>query len=396
MVIKPKFKGFICTTSHPLGCKKTVEDQIKYVNSMPKISGAKNVLIIGASTGFGLSSRIVSAFGLNANTIGVFFERPASENKPASAGWYNTVFFEEFAKREGLYAKSINGDAFSDEIKAKTIDLIKKDLGKVDLVIYSLASPRRTDPKTNETYYSILKPIGKTYVDKTVDFHTNEVSEVVIEPANETEIAHTIKVMGGEDWKIWMEELVKNGCLSEGALTIAYTYIGSEITHPIYKNGTIGKAKEDLENKVKEIDILLKDINGKSYVSVNKALVTQASSAIPVVSLYISILYKVMKEKGIHEGTIHQIYRLFKDKLYSEKIAVDSEGRIRIDDLELRNDVQEEVKSIWGQINSDNIDKLTDIKSFRQEFFNLFGFEYPEIDYDLDVEHNLKIPSINE
>jgi enoyl-[acyl-carrier protein] reductase/trans-2-enoyl-CoA reductase (NAD+) len=394
MVIKPKFKGFICTNAHPVGCRQTVLAQIDYVKSMGEIDGAKNVLIIGASTGFGLATRVVSTFALKANTIGVFFERPATDRRTASAGWYNTVAFEELAQKEGLYAKSINGDAFSDEIKQQTIELIKKDLGKVGLVIYSLASPRRTDPKTCETYYSVLKPIGKTYVDKTVDFHTSEVSEVKIEPANETEIEHTIKVMGGEDWKLWIEAMIEADVLAEGAKTVAYTYLGSKLTYPIYKNGTIGKAKEHLENTVKDLDVVLSKVNGKAYVSANKALVTQASSAIPVVSLYISILYKVMKEKGTHEGTIHQIYRLFRDRLYSDELELDSEGRIRIDDLELSSDVQEEVTKLWQEITSENINELTDIASFRKEFFNLFGFEYDNIDYDEDVEIELNIPSI--
>jgi len=394
MVIKPKFKGFICTTSHPEGCKQTVINQINYVKHMGKIKGAQNVLIIGASTGYGLASRIVSAFGLNAKTIGVFFEREATENKPASAGWYNTVFFEKYAHLEGIYAKSINGDAFSLEVKQKTIDLIKKDLGKVDLVIYSVAAPKRIDPVKNEMYNSVLKPIGKSYVEKTVDFHTNEVSYVTLEPATEFEIQNTIKVMGGEDWLLWMKTLVENDCLCENAKTVAYSYLGSELTYPIYKNGTIGKAKEHLEKTVKDIDEILKSLNGKAYVSINKALVTQASCAIPVVSLYISLLYKVMKEKNIHEDTIHQIYRLFKDYLYSDQLFLDSEGRIRLDTFELREDVQAEVKKLWKEITSENVTTLTDISSFRKEFFNLFGFEYANVNYDEDVEHKLNIPSI--
>lgn len=396
MIIEPKFKGFICTTAHPEGCAVNVTEQVNYVKKGGKIDGPKNVLVIGSSTGFGLSSRIVSTFGSGAKTIGVFFERPASENRTASAGWYNTVAFENLAHQEGYYAKSINGDAFSNEIKEKTIDLIKNDLGKVDLIVYSIASPRRQDPITGNVYYSTLKPIGKTYVDKTVDFHNNTVSEVQIEPATQEEVENTIKVMGGEDWELWIKALVEADVLAEGVKTVAYTYIGSEITHPIYKNGTIGKAKEHLENTVKTLDKDLEKLNGKAYISSNKALVTQASSAIPVVTLYISLLYKVMKEKNIHEGTIEQIYRLFKERLYSNNLVLDEEGRIRIDDLELREDVQKDLISLWGKINTENVTELTDITGFRKEFFKLFGFGYSSVDYDKDVEQNVNIPSIKD
>ena len=396
MIVEPKFKGFICTTAHPEGCAVNVTEQVNYVKKMGKVEGPKNVLIIGASTGFGLASRIVSTFASGAKTIGVFFERPSSDHRTASAGWYNTAAFELLANQEGYYAKSINGDAFSNEIKAKTIDLIKNDLGKVDLIVYSLASPRRQDPFTGEIYNSSLKPIGKNYIDKTVDFHNNTVSQVHLEPATKIEIENTIKVMGGEDWELWIKALIDADVIAKGAKTIAYTYIGSELTHPIYKHGTIGKAKEHLENTVKQLDKYLDKLQGKAYISSNKALVTQASSAIPVVTLYISLLYKVMKSKNIHEGTIEQIYRLFKDRLYSDIIIGDSKGRIRIDDLELRDDVQDEIKLLWDKIKTENVMELTDITGFRKEFFKLFGFGLTSIDYDKDIDQNVKIPSIEQ
>lgn len=396
MKIEPKFKGFICTTAHPQGCAENVNEQITYVKNQKHINGPKNVLILGASTGFGLASRIVSTFACQARTIGVFFERPATNNRPASAGWYNTVAFEASAAREGLYAKSINGDAFSNEIKAKTIALIKQDLGKIDLVIYSLASPRRQDPESGEVYYSALKPIGKTYTDKTVDFHNNTVSQVTIEPASDAEINNTVNVMGGEDWELWIKALSEADVLAEGVKTVAYTYIGSELTHPIYKNGTIGRAKEHLEMTAKKLDKYLAKVNGRALISANKALVTQASSAIPVVTLYISLLYKLMKDKGTHEGTIEQIYRLFSTRLYGEATFVDSEGRIRIDELELALDVQDQIKTLWDKIDSNNVTELTDIKGFRNDFFKLFGFGYASINYDQEVNHDVRIPSINE
>src|SRR5690554_7517643 len=353
MIIKPRTRGFICLTAHPEGAAKNIKRQIDYVKSKGKINnGPKKVLVIGASTGFGIASRIANAFGSDAATIGVFFEKPATEGRPATAGWYNSAAFEKEAHAAGLYAKSINGDAFSDEIKQQTIDLIKQDLGQVDLVVYSLASPRRTHPKTGVSYASVLKPIGKPFTNKTVDFHTGAVSDISIDPIDSDEdIANTIAVMGGEDWKFWIEELSKAGVLADNAKTVAYSYIGPELTYPIYRNGTIGKAKDDLEATVPVINDILSGVNGKAYVSVNKALVTQSSSAIPVVPLYISLLYKVMKEKGIHEGTIEQMQRLFAERLYTAdgQIPVDDKGRIRVDDLEMRQDVQEEVAKLWKE-----------------------------------------------
>ncbi|HHT37464.1 MAG: enoyl-ACP reductase FabV [Candidatus Wallacebacter cryptica] len=395
MIVQPKFRGFICTTAHPQGCSIHVKQQIEYVKEQGKFDGPKNVLIIGASTGYGLASRIATAFGAGANTIGVFYERPAAGSRTASPGWYNTAAFEREAASAGLYAKSINGDAFSDEVKQQTIDLIKADLGQVDLVIYSLAAPRRTDPVTKETYTSVLKPIGEPFTSKTVDFHSGEISTVTIEPADEEEIASTIKVMGGEDWQLWIKALLQNGVLAENCVTLAYSYIGPEITHAVYRSGTIGMAKEHLEASVDQLNQQLAEINGRAYVSVNKAVVTQASAAIPVVPLYASLLFKVMKDKNIHEGCVEQIYRLFTSKLSGVSADTDREGRIRLDDWEMRADVQQQVQELWEKINSENIGKLSDIKGFRADFFKLFGFEFPEVDYSQNVAVDIQIPSIN-
>ncbi|GGH13607.1 trans-2-enoyl-CoA reductase family protein [Sphingobacterium alkalisoli] len=397
MIIQPRVRGFICLTSHPEGTAQHVKDQVEYVKSKGKIAdGPKKVLVIGASTGFGLASRISAAFGADAATIGVFFEKPAAAGKPGTAGWYNSAAFEKEAQAAGLYAKSINGDAFSDDIKQQTIDLIKKDLGQVDLVVYSLASPRRTHPKTGVAHASVLKPIGQSFTNKTVDFHTGVISDISIQPVeNEEDITNTVAVMGGEDWKFWIEDLKSAGVLAEGVKTVAYSYIGPELTYPIYRNGTIGRAKDDLEGTVPALNELLKDLGGISYVSVNKALVTQSSSAIPVVPLYISLLYKVMKEKGIHEGTIEQMQRLFTERLYSgDTIALDEKGRIRVDDLEMRSDVQEEVAKLWEQATTENLEEISDIKGYRKDFFNLFGFNLDTIDYEVDTNEVVNVPSI--
>lgn len=398
MIIQPRTRGFICLTAHPDGALQAVKNQIEYVKSKGKIkNGPKKVLVIGASTGFGLSSRIAAAFGSDAATIGVFFEKPASEGKMGTAGWYNSAAFEKEAHAAGLYAKSINGDAFSDDIKRQTIDLIKKDLGQVDLVVYSLASPRRTHPKTGVAYASVLKPIGQPFTNKTVDFHTGVVSDITINPVeNDEDIANTIAVMGGEDWKFWIEDLKAAGVLAAGVKTVAYSYIGPELTFPIYRNGTIGQAKNDLEATVPVLNELLKDLHGVSYVSVNKALVTQSSSAIPVVPLYISLLYKVMKANGTHEGTIEQMQRLFADRLYTEngEVALDSEGRIRIDDWEMAEDVQAEVAKYWDKVTTETLAEISDIDGYRKEFFNLFGFELEGVDYEKDTDENVKVPSI--
>ncbi len=394
MIINPKFRGFVCTTAHPEGCAKNVAKAIDYVKEIKPIKGPKNVLVIGASTGYGLASRIVSTFGAGAGTIGVVFEKSASENRTATAGWYNTAAFENYAGENGYYSATINGDAFSKEIKEQTIELIKKDFGKVDLVIYSIASAKRVHPITGEVFSSVLKPIGKNFKEKTVNFHSYQVSDMEINPAKEDEVRQTVAVMGGEDWKMWIDSLMAADVLADGAITAAYSYIGPEITYPVYRNGSIGKAKEDLEKTAGMINRELKKINGKAVISVNKALVTQSSLALPVVPLYISILSKVMKEKGIDEGCIEQIYRLFSEELYKSNLSLDDEGRIRMDDLELRSDVQKEVFELWKKINTDNIKELSSIEEFRNEFFKLFGFGHSDIDYDDEVDQDVKITSV--
>ena len=394
MIIEPRMRGFICLTAHPDGCAQNVKSQIEYVTSKGKIDGAKKVLVIGASTGFGLASRISSAFGCEAATIGVFFEKEPSEGKTATPGWYNTAAFETQAAKAGLYAKSINGDAFSDEIKKQTIDLIKKDLGQVDLVIYSLASPVRMHPKTGVLHRSSLKPIGQKFTNKTVDFHTGKVSEVSIEPAIQEDIDNTVVVMGGEDWSMWMNEMKAAGVLADGAMTVAYSYIGPEVTEAVYRKGTIGSAKDHLEATAFEITKDLASINGKAYVSVNKALVTQASSAIPVIPLYISLLYKTMKSKGIHEGCIEQMQRLYADRLYADTIAVDENGRIRVDDWEMRDDVQAEVSKLWEQATTENLSEIGDLEGYKNDFQNLFGFGFDGVDYAAEANEMTLVPSI--
>ncbi|WP_432669955.1 enoyl-ACP reductase FabV [Flavobacterium sp. SM2513] len=395
MIIEPRMRGFICTTAHPDGAAENVKKQIEYVKSKGKIDGPKRVLVIGASTGFGLASRITSAFGSEASTIGVFFEKAPMEGKTASAGWYNSAAFEKEARKAGLYAKSINGDAFSDAIKEQTLALIKEDLGQIDLIIYSLASPVRTHPKTGVLHRSVLKPIGEKFTNNTVDFHTGKVSEVSIEPCSGDDIENTIIVMGGEDWKMWIDALKNENLLADGATTVAYSYIGSSLTEAVYRNGTIGKAKDDLEATAFTITKDLSDIGGKAYVSVNKALVTQASSAIPVIPLYISLLYKTMKAKGIHEGCIEQIQRLFKDRLFSgEEVPVDEQGRIRIDDWEMRDDVQAEVEKLWNEVTSENLSELGDLEGYRKEFYQLFGFDFGGVDYSKDTDEMVHIESI--
>ena len=396
MIIEPRTRGFICTTAHPTGCAENVKNQINYIRSKGAIEGPKNVLVIGASTGFGLASRITSAFGSKADTIGVFFEKPPSEGRTASSGWYNTAAFEKEAHREGLYAKSINGDAFSKEVKQQTIDLIKTDLEKIDLVIYSLASPVRTHPESGKRFKSTLKPIGNSYTNKTVDFHTGEVKEITIEPASEEDIENTITVMGGEDWQLWIEALLSADVLSTNFKTVAYSYIGPKLTEPVYRKGTIGKAKDDLEKTAFSITDSLKKIGGKAYVSVNKALVTQSSSAIPVIPLYISLLYKIMKAKGLQEGCIEQIHRLYSERLFMNTVPTDEEERIRIDDWEMRTDVQEEVADLWEQATTETLPNIGDLKGYSDEFFNLFGFNIEGVDYEKDTNEIVNIPSIKE
>jgi enoyl-[acyl-carrier protein] reductase/trans-2-enoyl-CoA reductase (NAD+) len=395
MIIEPRMRGFICLTAHPKGCEQNVKNQIEYVKSKGKINGPKRVLVIGASTGFGLASRITSAFGSDAATIGVFFEKAPSEGKTASPGWYNSAAFEVEATKAGLYAKSINGDAFSNEVKQQTIDMIKADLGQIDLIIYSLASPVRQHPVTGVLHRSTLKPIGSTFTNKTVDFHTGNVTSISIEPANEEDIANTVVVMGGEDWSMWMDALKGAGVLAEGTTTIAYSYIGPEVTEAVYRKGTIGRAKDHLEATAFEITEKLKDINGKGFVSVNKALVTQASSAIPVIPLYISLLYKIMKAEGIHEGCIEQIQRLHADRLYTgNAVPTDEKGRIRIDDWEMRPDVQERIAKLWLESTTETLVELGDLAGYKQDFLSLFGFGFEGVDYQADVNEMFMVPSI--
>lgn len=388
MIIKPKVRGFICITAHPQGCAANVQSQIDYVKSKGPLTGMpRRVLVIGASTGYGLASRITAAFGGNAATLGVFFEKPAEEGRTGSAGWYNSAALEEAAHAAGLYARSINGDAYSEAIKQHVIDLIRADLGQVDAVVYSLASPRRTHPRSGQTFKSVLKPIGFPYTAKTVDTDKGIVSDITIEPATAQEIHDTTAVMGGEDWEMWIDALSSAGLLADGATTVAYSYIGPKVTWAIYRNGTIGRAKEDLEAAAGRIARKLGAARGRAYVSINKALVTQASSAIPVVPLYISLLYRIMKEKGLHEGCIEQIERLFSQQLYNGATPrLDDEGRIRIDDWEMRPDVQEAVEKIWPTVNTENLSALTDIAGYRQEFLRLFGFGLEGVDYEAETD----------
>lgn len=384
MIIKPKVRGFICTTSHPIGCRKNVENQINYVKSKPKTNGPKKVLVIGCSTGYGLASRISLAFSCLADTIGVSFEKEGCGKKTASSGYYNNKAFEEFATNEGLIAKTINGDAFSSEIKKQTISLIKETLGQVDMVIYSLASPRRT--VGDITYSSVLKTTDKSYTNKTIDLSNRKISTITIDPATEEEINSTIKVMGGEDWNDWIVALNDACVLADNAVTVAYSYIGPVLTHPMYLNGSIGMAKNHLfETSVKlNRDFAHKNLH--AYISVNKALVTQSSAAIPIVPLYISILYKVMKEMDLHEGCIEQMYRLFNEKLFVDNPIVDQNGQLRLDDLEMREDVQAKVCDIWNKICDDNLDECADIDGYWKDFYQIFGFGLDDVDYDEDVE----------
>lgn len=388
MIIKPKVRGFVCVTAHPEGCAAHVQEWIDYVKAQPPVEqGPKKVLVIGSSTGYGLASRITAAFGAKASTVGVFYERPSSEDRLGTPGWYNTIGFTRAAKAAGLYAKNINGDAFSDEIKKETIDTIKADLGQVDLVVYSLASPRRTHPKTGVVHKSCIKPIGQPYTNQTVDTDKGVVSTITVDPATDEEVKDVIAVMGGEDWEMWMDALSEAGVLAPEAQTVAYTYIGPDVTWPIYRDGTIGVAKNDLDRAAHAIDAKLKLTGGRALVSVNKALVSQASSAIPVVPLYISILYKIMKEAGTHEGCIEQLYRLFATQMYNGKTAdLDEAGRTRVDDLEMRPEIQAAVREIWPQVTTENLEKLTDINGYRSEFLKMFGFGLDGIDYEAETE----------
>lgn len=393
MVIKPKVRGFICTNAHPVGCAEHVNEQINYVKQQgPVANGPKNVLVIGASTGYGLASRITAAFGCGAKTLGLFFEKPGTERRTGSAGWYNTAAFQQAADAEGLWNKHINGDAFSNELKDQAIDVISKEMGKIDLIVYSLASPRRTDPTTGTVYNSTLKPIGEAYTANTLNTSTRAIQSVSVEPANEQEIADTIKVMGGEDWEMWIDRLHDAGLLAENCQTVSYTYIGKKLTWPIYGKATIGKAKEDLDRAAAAITKKMAGVNGKGYVASLKALVTQASSAIPIMPLYISLMYRVMKEEGTHEGCIEQIYGLFGECLYTEGTAnMDDAGHLRMDGKELAEHVQSQITELWPQVTTENIDELTDYKGYHNEFLRLFGFGYDHVDYDAEVNPEVEI-----
>jgi enoyl-[acyl-carrier protein] reductase / trans-2-enoyl-CoA reductase (NAD+) len=392
MIIKPKVRGFVCVTAHPAGCAAHVGEWISHVKSKGNIKdGPKKVLVIGASTGYGLASRVTAAFGSGAATLGVFFERPSEEGRTATPGWYNTIGFTKAAHAAGLYAKNINGDAFSAEIKDQALEAIRRDLGQVDLVVYSLASPRRVHPLTGAVHKSVLKPVGAPYTNKTVDTDKGIVSTITIEPASEQEVADTVTVMGGQDWEMWMNALAQAKLLAPGARSVAYSYIGPEVTWAIYKNGTIGIAKNDLERAARNVDSLLRlNGGGRAFISVNKALVTQASSAIPVVPLYISILYKIMKAQGTHEGCIEQMQRLFSTQLYAASgPGLDEAGRIRVDDLEMRPEVQAAVAGIWPGVTTENLGATTDIAGYRSEFLKLFGFGLEGIDYGAEVEPHM-------
>ncbi|GAA6138582.1 enoyl-ACP reductase FabV [Arenicella sp. 4NH20-0111] len=394
MVINPKVRGFICTNAHPVGCATNVDEQIEYIKSQREtlnsgVTGTpKNVLVIGASTGYGLASRITAAYGYGAKTLGLFFEKPPTEKRTASAGFYNSAAFEAQAKADGLYSKSINGDAFSNEVKSQAIELIKEDMGKVDLVVYSLASPRRTDPTDGVTYSSVLKPIGESYTAKNLNTDTQQIGEVTIDPASDQEIADTVKVMGGEDWALWINALSEAGVLAPGCKTVAYTYIGDKLTKPIYGHASIGKAKEHLDVTAAQLNT---DLDVDAHVSVLKAVVTQASSAIPVMPLYLSILFKEMNAEGTHEGCIEQLGRLYKECIYSDDPRLDDTNRYRVDELELLPEMQARVEAIWPEVTSENLNELTDFGAYKSEFMRLFGFGIAGVDYSADVSPKVDV-----
>ncbi|MBX2857203.1 MAG: trans-2-enoyl-CoA reductase family protein [Cellvibrionaceae bacterium] len=386
MIIEPKVRGFICTNAHPKGCAANVEEQVRFIESQgPIANGPKNVLVIGSSTGYGMASRIAAAFGCGAKTLGFFFEKAPSVKRCGTAGYYNSAAFEELAKSKGLYAKSVNGDAFSHRAKQTAIELIQQDLGQVDLVVYSLASPRRQDPDSEEIYKSTLKPIGERYTAKNLNTDTLQIADMTLEPASEQEIADTVKVMGGEDWELWLAALSEAGVLAHNCQTVAYTYLGEKITWPIYGQATIGRAKEDLDRAAAALNQRLSAVGGRAHVAVLKALVTQASSAIPIMPLYISLLYKVMKEAGVHEGCIEQVYRLFTEGLYTDSPRLDEQQRLRMDNLELQPDIQNKVAALWPQVTQENLFEISDYKGHHQDFLKLFGFGLDSVDYREDL-----------
>ena len=390
MIINPRIRSNICINAHPLGCAAQVKAQINYVRQRGKIKGPQKVLVIGASNGYGLAARIASAFASDAATIGLAFEKSGSAGRTATAGWYNIEAFRHAAQAAGLSAWNINGDAFSEETKAETMAIIKDQLGKIDFLVYSIAAPRRIDPATGDIYSSVIKPIGSPFTAKTVDFLSGVVSEVTAEPATGEQISHTVKVMGGEDWMLWIERLLADNLLARGFQTVAFSYIGSEQTRPLYRDGTIGAAKKDLEQKAADINRMLAALDGSALISVNKALVTRASAVIPAVPLYIALLYRVMKAKKLHEGCIQQIHRLYRDFLFSgEVLQLDARGRVRLDDWEMRPDVQNEVRNLWQQVDQENLRELADIRGLREEFLRHHGFGMPGVDYSLDVQPDM-------
>lgn len=395
MIIKPKVRGFMCVTTHPVGCDANVKEQIDYVKSQGEITdGPKRVLVIGSSTGYGLASRITAAFGSGASTLGLFFEKEGTERKPGTAGWYNSAAFHKYAEAEGLYAKSINGDAFSDEIKQKTIEVIKEDLGQVDLVVYSLASPRRQHPKTGELHMSTLKPIGGDMTQRGVDTDKEIIKDFTLEQATQEEIDNTVAVMGGEDWQMWIDALSDAGVLADGAKTTAYTYIGEKVTWDIYWHGTIGQAKKDLDSKVIDIREKMQALGGDARVSVLKAVVTQSSSAIPVMPLYLALLFKLMKEDGTHEDCIEQVDLLFRESLFGSSPRLDDDGRLRADYKELRPEIQQKVEELWPQVTEENLYEISDFQGYKDGFLRLFGFGVDGVDYDADVETIVPIKNL--
>jgi enoyl-[acyl-carrier protein] reductase/trans-2-enoyl-CoA reductase (NAD+) len=394
MIIKPRVRGFMCITSHPTGCERNVVEQINYIKSQVAVVGPKRVLVIGSSTGYGLSARITAAFGCGASTLGIFFEKPGTDRKPGSAGWYNSAAFHKHADANGIYAKSINGDAFSDEVKQRAITTIKEDLGQIDLVIYSLAAPRRQHPKTGEVFNSTLKPVGKNISMRGINTDKETIQEFSLEAASEQEIQDTVAVMGGEDWQMWLEALSVAGVLAEGAKTTAFTYIGEKMTWDLYWDGTIGQAKKDLDTKVISIRDSLARSGGDARVAVLKAVVTQSSSAIPIMPLYLAMLFREMKADGSHEGCIEQLYRLFTEGLYTDTPRYDQEGRLRMDELELRPEIQDAVAKSWANISTENLRQLTDFAGYKHEFLALFGFDIAGIDYEADVNPEVDIAQL--
>lgn len=395
MIIKPRVRGFMCITTHPTGCEANVLNQINYIKNQAKVDMPKRVLVIGSSTGYGLAARISAAFGGGASTLGIFFEKPGTDRKPGTAGWYNSAAFHKYAEQEGLYAKSINGDAFSNEVKQQAIDIIKEDFGQIDLVIYSLAAPRRQHPDTGEVYNSTLKPIGKNVTMQGINTDKEQIQEFTLEAATQQDIDQTVAVMGGEDWQMWIDALDSAGVLADGFKTTAFTYIGEKITWDLYWDGTIGQAKKDLDKKVLDIREKLQSKGGDARVSVLKAVVTQASSAIPIMPLYLAMLFKEMKQKGTHEGCIEQLHRLFTECLYHDSPRTDEEGRLRVDELEMDSDVQAIIAQNWASISDDNLSDFADFDGYKKEFLNLFGFEIAGVDYEAEVNPEVDIPELH-